>query len=245
VLQSAAGAPGTLPARYAPRAVLQQSHPPRRACESLPIASRLGPWSPSRRPSLERGSHLPRRTAVALGLAVRCLSSCQARRPRFARAFRGSRPTPQHPRRHVPAAAPAFKGRRTAFSRPASARRCPARSRAPPPLALVVAVQCLLVVLHGLPNFPSATAPPPRPEPCQTEPHRGQPPWAPAAGRSPVLPHTSTATNRSMVSPSTFSTHPPAESPPEWLNSGEPRRPAAPGTTLQNRSFFRGSPCNW
>jgi hypothetical protein len=62
-LQSAAGAPGTLSARSAPRAMLRQSRPPRHACGSFPTASRSGPWSPSRLPSLEREPSLPRRTA--------------------------------------------------------------------------------------------------------------------------------------------------------------------------------------
>jgi hypothetical protein len=108
---------------------------------------------------------------------------------------------------------PALAGRREAAPRQAVPAvhvavqrvRCPAR--APPPLALVAAVQCLRAVPHGLPTVPTPPAPPPRPEPRRTVPHRGQPPWAPVAGRSPALPTPSSASNRRLVTSSTSSTH--------------------------------------
>jgi hypothetical protein len=67
-------------------------------------------------------------------------------------------------------------------------------------------------VPQGLPNRPAPTAPPPRPDHSRTKAFRGGARWPPVAGRAPVLPHPSTATNRLSVSPSTFPTHPPTES---------------------------------
>jgi hypothetical protein len=58
----------------------------------------------------------------------------------------------------------------------------------PPPLALVAAVPCLPSGAAQLPNRPA----PPRPLPDRSstgaEPHRGQPAWAPPAGRSRCSP---------------------------------------------------------
>jgi hypothetical protein len=205
-LQSAAGAPGTLPAKSAPRAVLRQSRPPRCACGSSPTASRSGPRSPSRLPSLEREPSLLRRTAPYCQ-AVRRLSSCQARLPRSAR-------TPRQPAHTAAPAVPAFKGRRTAGSRtPLHAvvlSSCPFPSTTPS-LVFLAAVQCPLAVPHSSPTSPAPPHPSPRPEPHRTEPHRGRASWAPPAGLAQAIFHPSAATNRSMVSPSTSSTHSPAK----------------------------------
>jgi hypothetical protein len=165
-----------------------------------------------------------------------------------ARAYRGRRRAVELRRR--PAAAPAYKGSAPAGPRTGgTADRCTpavgpcASSRAPPPLARVARSSAVQQLHRVYKTRPAPPHPPPRPQPRRTEPHRGQVAWAPPDGPHRRFSHPSATTNRRVVSPSTFSTHPPAESPTEWLNSGEPRRPAAPGTTLQNRSSFRGPHC--
>jgi hypothetical protein len=82
-LKSAAGAPGTLPARSAPRAVLRQSHPPRRACGLFPTAWRSGPWSPSRLLSLDASRLycvVPRRIARRSVVRFPVMRGCLGRR---------------------------------------------------------------------------------------------------------------------------------------------------------------------
>jgi hypothetical protein len=238
-LQSAAGAPGALPVWSAPRAVLRQSCPPRRPCGSSPTASRSGPWSPSRRPSLERKPHLPGRTAPRWP-PVHSRSRVHAGRG-------GRRTVALKPR---PIAAPALKAeQRPEPYRPRPVRSadrctpasCPcARSRAPPPLAHFAAIQYLLAVPHGFPNLPAPTVPPPRPERRRTEQRRGQAPWAPPAGHPPMFPHTSVATNRSMMSPSTFSTPSPAESPTGMAQFRRAAPPSMPRDHIASLSLIPG-----
>jgi hypothetical protein len=95
----------------------------------------------------------------------------------------------------------------------AAARRVlPCATPEHPSSSAIGRVQCTKAVPQGLPNRPAPTAPPPRPDHSRTKAFRGGAPWPPVDGHPPVLPHPSTATNRLLVSPSTFPTHPPAES---------------------------------
>jgi hypothetical protein len=167
-LQSGVGAPGALPVRSAPRAVLRESRLPRRPCGSFPTASRSGSWSPSRLPSLERESiSVPRRTAS-------CVPPGGPSPTHAARAYRGWRRAGALRRR--PAAAPAYKGSAPAvLHRPQHApTHCPCvRSRGRPPLARVAQSSASLAAPHSPYDLPSTTAPPPRPEHRRTEALRG------------------------------------------------------------------------
>jgi hypothetical protein len=126
----------------------------------------------------------------------------------------------------------------------AAARRVlPCATPEHPSSSAIGRVQCTIAVPQGLPNRPAPTAPPPRPDHSRTKAFRGGAPWPPVDGRPPVLPHPSTATNRLLVSPSTFPPIPRPNPSPECLNSGEPRRLVRPGATLQKRRSFRGPPC--
>jgi hypothetical protein len=76
------------------------------------------------------------------------------------------------------------------------------------------------------PLSPSATVPPSRPEHRRTKgvPQPGS--WAPPAGHHRQFSHPSAATNRRVVSSSSFPTHPPAETP---TGAAEFRRAAPAG----------------
>jgi hypothetical protein len=119
---------------------------------------------------------------------------------------------------------------------PAHGHCTPASCRAPvpehpPPLAHVAQSSASLAATHGPYDFPSTTVPPARPGTAGQKAAAAVPPWAQLAGRPPVLLHPSTATNRSMVSPSTFSTHPPADSP---TGMAQFRRAAPPSMARDN-----------
>jgi hypothetical protein len=81
-------------------------------------------------------------------------------------------------------------------------------------------------------NIQVPPLPLPRPEVHRSTARSDRAHGAPPAGRLPALPHPSAATNRRLVSPSSFPPLPRPRAPPEWPNSGEPRRPPCPGTTL-------------
>jgi hypothetical protein len=94
-------------------------------------------------------------------------------------------------------------------------------------------------VSHGLPTtFPAP--PPPLPGRTSAGPRRSA--AVPPGRRSPAA-HRCFPTNpRPQIgdwcAPQPTPPIPQPIPPPEWLNSGEPRRPARPGTTLRNRSSF-------
>jgi hypothetical protein len=162
-----------------------------------------------------------------------------------ARALRGSRPTPQHSRAMLPLPRPPIKA---THQRPVRARHCqpqhaPAScpctsSRAPPFSSSCRPVQRLPSSPTQLPNRSA----PPRPLPDRSttgvEPHRSQPAWAPPAGRPPVFSHPSAATNRTLVTSSTFSTHPAAETPTGVAQFRRVTPAGPPRDHIAKRNFF-------
>jgi hypothetical protein len=173
-LQSAAGAPGVLPAwlRCAPRAGHRTASASAQA--RLPTAS-------SREPLVPLRADLLGTRAVASGRVPRRTASCAPPS--------GPSPAPLHTwadvRRRtkaltpgVPSPSPSYKNRTTSCSRPPLlagilSARC---SRGRPPLALLAAVQCRPAAPHGL-LYPPA---PPRPLPgrstAEPKAFRGQAP---------------------------------------------------------------------
>jgi hypothetical protein len=93
-------------------------------------------------------------------------------------------------------------------------------------------------VPQGLPNRPAPIVPPPGPEPRRTESHRGQAAWAPPAGPHRRFSHSSAATNRRVVSSSSFSTHPPAESPTGVAQFSRAALAGRPRGHIAKQQFF-------
>jgi hypothetical protein len=135
--------------------------------------------------------------------------------------------------------------------RPARARHCqpqhaPAScpctsSRAPPFSSSGRLVQRLPSSPTQLPNRPASPRLLPDQSTTGAEPHRGQPAWAPPAGRSPVSSHPSAATNRTIVTSSTFSTHPSAETPTGVAQFRRAAPAGPPRDHIANPKFFPGS----
>jgi hypothetical protein len=219
--------------------MLRQSRSPRHACGSFPTASRSGhgplrayrPWNACRLyRAVRRAVHCPAvRHPLPLPGAPTKVCARIPRQPAHTAAL---------PKPCAPAAAPAYKGHTpTGRARPRHAVVLPFPSTTPP-LVLLAAVQCPLVVPHGSPTSPAPPHPSPKPEHRRTEPHRGQAAWAPPAGLAQAISHPSAATNRSLVSPSTFSTHPPAETPTGVAQFRRAAPTGPPGDHIAKLEFF-------
>jgi hypothetical protein len=126
-----------------------------------------------------------------------------------------------------------------------AARRRSAYAPAPecPPALARAARSCAVQQFpHGLPTAQHHRALPARPERRQAEGRRGQPPWAPPAGRYPALSHPPAAPNRTLVPPRS----PPCPSPtkpgggsPEF---GQPTPASRPrGYIAKTKIFPRAS----
>jgi hypothetical protein len=216
-LQSAAGAfcrPGCA-ARCAPTTAL-----PRRPCRAVPMPRAASRRFPSASTALERELHLPRRTAsygelrIARRSVVRSPATrgslgrrltVQLRRTSFSSRTGGA--AGYLGRCCCPCAGwrSLLHGAGRRGCRPCSSPASLGTPSLPPP------AKSPSSPTQPPPSHGNARAPP-RLERRRTEGRRGSAPGAPPAGRPPALSHLPAPTNRSMVGPSTFSTHSPAES---------------------------------
>jgi hypothetical protein len=188
--------------------VLRESRPPRRTCGSLPIASRTGLPVPLRADLL--GTRAASRTAsyrrrVVPGGPSPAPLHTQADVCRRTRALMLGVPSPS----------PSYK--RPHDGQLAHAAACQpsdlcADRGAPPPVRFAV-VHHLLAAPHDPYNIPVSPVFLHRPGVRRSGGRRGRAPCAPPAGRLPAPLRLSAATNQLRVSPSTFSTPPPADSP--------------------------------
>jgi hypothetical protein len=152
---------------------------------------------------------------------------------------------PAHTPKPSPAAAPAFKGRRTAGSRtPLHAVVLPMHAPAPerPPALARAARPCAAQQFpQSLPTAQHHRALPSRPERHQAEGCRGQPPGAPPAAVPRRYPTHLRPQNRTLVLPRSFPRPSPAARTSELAGFCPPAPGSRPGDYIANTKFFPGS----